>query len=231
MISLKKTLELPAAGLSGFEPPLSEEEGAIQASVHRFAKEVLRPLGAESPKTIVENVIRAVSEFAGEKEQFDDLTAMVLRYDPAPETAAGEGVEIYELTARLKEIPPLAEKVSAFLGRCGSPERVIFAVNLALEELIVNVISYGCNDEKDHLIRVEIHRGHPNEVKVLLIDDGRPFDPISHAPELNIGREVQQRAIGGLGIHLARKMMDEIHYRREKGHNITTLIKKYHSVT
>jgi sigma-B regulation protein RsbU (phosphoserine phosphatase) len=192
---------------------------------------LLRPLGAESPKTIVENVMRAVSEFAGEKEQFDDLTAMVLRYDPAPETAAGEGVEIYELTASLKEIPPLAEKVSAFLGRCGSPERVIFAVNLALEELIVNVISYGCNDGKDHLIRVEIHRGHPNEVKVVLIDDGHPFDPISHALELNIGREVQQRAIGGLGIHLARKMIDEIHYRREEGHNITTLIKKSHSVT
>lgn len=47
MMKLKKTLTLPAADLSGFEPPLEEEEAAIQASVHRFAKEVLRPLGTE----------------------------------------------------------------------------------------------------------------------------------------------------------------------------------------
>lgn len=43
MISIKKQVTLPAAGLSGFEPPMSEEELAIQASVHRFAKEVVRP--------------------------------------------------------------------------------------------------------------------------------------------------------------------------------------------
>lgn len=47
MMKLKKTLTLPAVGLSGFEPPLEEEEAAIQASVHRFAEEVLRPLGTE----------------------------------------------------------------------------------------------------------------------------------------------------------------------------------------
>lgn len=56
MITLKPTLTLPAAGLSGFETPLTEEEAAIQASVHRFAKEVLRPLGRELDRMSAEQV-------------------------------------------------------------------------------------------------------------------------------------------------------------------------------
>lgn len=56
MITLKPTLTLPAVGLSGFETPLSEEEAAIQASVHRFAKDVLRPLGRELDRMSTEQV-------------------------------------------------------------------------------------------------------------------------------------------------------------------------------
>ena len=63
MIPLKKEMTLPAAGLSGFEPPLIEEEVAIQASVHRFAKEVLRPIGRELDKMTAQEVIAPGSPF------------------------------------------------------------------------------------------------------------------------------------------------------------------------
>ena len=63
MIPLKKTLELPAAGLSGFEPPLSEDERAIQSSAHRFAKDVLRPLGTELDSMSAEDVIAPGSPY------------------------------------------------------------------------------------------------------------------------------------------------------------------------
>ncbi|SDI46040.1 MULTISPECIES: acyl-CoA dehydrogenase family protein [Pseudomonas] len=63
MISLKPNLTLPAVGLSGFETPLAEEEAAIQASVHRFAKDVLRPIGRELDRMSAEEVIAAGSPF------------------------------------------------------------------------------------------------------------------------------------------------------------------------
>lgn len=63
MITLKKEVTLPAAGLSGFEPPLSEEEAAIQSTVHRFAKEVLRPLGIALDKMSAEDAIAPGSPY------------------------------------------------------------------------------------------------------------------------------------------------------------------------
>lgn len=63
MISLKPNLTLPAAGMSGFETPLAEEEAAIQVSVHRFAKEVLRPLGRELDRMTASEVAAAGSPY------------------------------------------------------------------------------------------------------------------------------------------------------------------------
>lgn len=63
MLPLKPALTLPSAGLSGFEPPLSEEEAAIQGAVHRFAREVLRPLGMELDKMTAEEVVAPGSPY------------------------------------------------------------------------------------------------------------------------------------------------------------------------
>jgi len=63
MLTLKSKLTLPAAGLSGFEPPLTEEEAAVQAGVHRFARDVMRPLGAELDKLTAEQVIAPGSPY------------------------------------------------------------------------------------------------------------------------------------------------------------------------
>ncbi len=63
MLKLKSQLTLPAAGLSGFEPPLLEEEAAVQAGLHRFAREVLRPLGAELDRMPAEAVIAPGSPY------------------------------------------------------------------------------------------------------------------------------------------------------------------------
>jgi len=60
MIRLKSKVELPAVGLTGFETPLSEEERAIQDTVHRFARDVLRPIGRELDRMTPEEVIAAV---------------------------------------------------------------------------------------------------------------------------------------------------------------------------
>jgi alkylation response protein AidB-like acyl-CoA dehydrogenase len=73
MMTLKPRLTLPAAGLSGFEPPLSDEESAVQAGVHRFAREVLRPLGAELDKMSAADVVAPGSPYYGVFAEFAKL--------------------------------------------------------------------------------------------------------------------------------------------------------------
>ena len=73
MMTLKTELTLPAAGLSGFEPPLAEEEAAIQAGVHRFARAVLRPLGAELDRMTAAAVIAPGSPYYGVFAEFAKL--------------------------------------------------------------------------------------------------------------------------------------------------------------
>jgi len=72
MLKLKSKLTLPAAGLSGFEPPMSDEETAVQSGLHRFAKEVMRPLAAELDKMSAEDVIAPAGRDDG-RERFARL--------------------------------------------------------------------------------------------------------------------------------------------------------------
>ena len=88
MIPLKSTLTLPAAGMSGFEPPLAEEEAAIQASVHRFAKDVMRPVGIELDRMSADAVVAPGSLYYGVFAEFAKLGLdPALFADLPPETA------------------------------------------------------------------------------------------------------------------------------------------------
>jgi acyl-CoA dehydrogenase len=96
MISLKPTLTLPAAGFSGFETPLTEEEAAIQASVHRFAKEVLRPLGRELDRMTADEVAAPGSPYYSLYSEFAKL-----------------GLDL----ALLAELPPeMAVRIESMIG-------------------------------------------------------------------------------------------------------------------
>ena len=74
-----------------------------------------------------------------------------------------------------------------------------------------------------HEIEIAL-KSEPDAITIEITDDGRPFDPLSDAPEPDVGAAMEDRAIGGLGIHLVRAMMDEMSYRREGNKNHITLI-------
>jgi alkylation response protein AidB-like acyl-CoA dehydrogenase len=87
MMTLKTRLGMPAAGLSGFEPPLSDEESAVQAGVHRFARDVMRPLGAELDKMSSADVVAPNSPYYGVFAEF-------ARLGLDPSTLAGLPAEV-----------------------------------------------------------------------------------------------------------------------------------------
>ena len=99
---------------------------------------------------------------------------------------------------------------------------MVYRVTLVIEELVVNIINHG-HDDGVHDIEIAM-TSEPDALTVEIIDDGRPFDPLSDAPEPDLDSLLEDRPVGGLGIHLVRTMMDEVHYRREQDRNHTTLI-------
>jgi serine/threonine-protein kinase RsbW len=130
---------------------------------------------------------------------------------------------VIELHSELSEIARLAGQVEAFGARNNVPEAAIGHVNLALDELITNTISYGVVDQRSHRIRVTLRLDHGRLV-VELLDDGRPFAPFG-GDDPDVTRSLEDRAIGGLGIYFVRKLMDHVDYQHVNGQNRVTLIK------
>ena len=125
----------------------------------------------------------------------------------------------------LESVHSANDEVSRWLaGRGGSPEMEYFA-NLAIEELGTNCIKYGYDDAKEHWIEVNLSVS-ANDVILTITDDGRPFNPLA-APDSEVTAALEERPIGGLGIHLVRKMADRMEYIREQGRNKLTLYKTF----
>jgi anti-sigma regulatory factor (Ser/Thr protein kinase) len=132
---------------------------------------------------------------------------------------------VLHLTVRtdLSEIGRIATEVEAFCEERGLGDEVAQAVNLSLDELLTNTISYGYDDAADHVIEVEL-AADGDRLTVVLRDDARAFDPTeAEAPDLDA--DLDDRPIGGLGIHLVRSFMDEVRYSRSNGYNLLTLTK------
>ena len=98
-----------------------------------------------------------------------------------------------------------------------SPKRA-YAVRLALDELLSNVIRYAYDDAAVHRIGLKLETGVP--FALTIEDDGKPFDPLADAPPPVLDGPVEDRPIGGLGLHILKKMGLRLAYRREAGRNV-----------
>ena len=104
------------------------------------------------------------------------------------------------------------------------PESLTFKVNLVLEELGINILTHG-GKGKERRPEIEIvltSEDHALTIEVL--DDGHPFDPLQDSPKPDLTATIEGRPIGGLGIHLVRNLMDDLHYQRDAGKNRLTLV-------
>lgn len=131
-----------------------------------------------------------------------------------------------ELTLRndLAEIPRLAEAVDHYCACAGIPAATAYSVNLALDELITNVVSYGYDDGASHAIRVSLRVGG-GLLTTEIEDDGKPFDPLDRA-DPDVDADVDDRKVGGLGIFLVKRMMDSVRYQRSGDRNHLVMVKR-----
>jgi serine/threonine-protein kinase RsbW len=132
---------------------------------------------------------------------------------------------VFELRSDPAEIDRLGVEVEHFGTSYALPPATVFAVNLALEEVITNIISYGYDDNsREHVIGVALSVVD-GAVLATVDDDGRFFDP-GNAREPDVTVPLEQREVGGLGVLLVRKLMDDVTYRRSGSRNRLTLRKQ-----
>jgi sigma-B regulation protein RsbU (phosphoserine phosphatase) len=103
----------------------------------------------------------------------------------------------------------------------GVPYEVAFGLDLAVHEAVENVIRHGSHDGALIHLRLRFRCDH-ERVEVVIVDDGRAFDPLS-VPAPTMPQRIEDVIPGGQGIHLMRHFTDEVRYRRERGQNVLTL--------
>ena len=130
----------------------------------------------------------------------------------------------FELKSSLSELDELCQNLETFGKKFGLSKKLIFEINLALDELFTNIISYGFKDDKEHRIKVTLTPRN-NELCLCIEDDGKPFNPVDvESPD--VACSVEECKIGGLGIHIMKKLMDEVCYERCGDKNVLNLKKK-----
>ena len=135
-----------------------------------------------------------------------------------------EGSITIRLPADLREIERLNRLVRRFGKLHEIPSRTLYALNLALDELVTNTILYGFEDVTGQELCVQMTvRG--GELHGELVDEGREFNPMNFPPP-NLDAPLRDRELGGLGLHLVRSLMDRLDYRREGSKNVLTLMKR-----
>src|SRR5262245_9895035 len=195
------------------------DEGGNQFSEPRL-EEFLLQAGGSSAMELVRGAVDQVRRHSAGAPQSDDITALTLKYL----LTAGESMSeatVVEVKNCLSEIERVTRVAEDFARRHQIDAETSHNLKLALDETLTNIMSYAYDNAVEHIIvaRLSLTQG---KLIVEVEDDGIPFNPLS-APEPDTKQSLEERSIGGLGIYLVRKLMDELEYRRQNGRNILTM--------
>ena len=133
--------------------------------------------------------------------------------------------EILDVTIKnqLSEINRVNEDFNVFADQHEIPKTISRKMNIMFDELLNNTISYAYRDDNEHDIEVKVELAG-KRLTLTILDDGIPFNPFgTETPNTELSLE--EREIGGLGIHLVRNVMDEVSYQRRINKNVVTLVK------
>ena len=125
------------------------------------------------------------------------------------------------IPARLSEVRELSSMVEEFGDANGLPDPKVFVINLALDELITNTVTHGLEDKADAEIRIRM-RVRADTLILVMEDNGQPFDPTEDT-NADITSSLEERAIGGLGLHLVKSFADRVSYEFVEGRNRLTM--------
>ena len=177
----------------------------------------LEPGSAEA-ETELEVVKREIDRFAGEAPQFDDITMLCLRY-------LGEDMKRMTIKAAVENLDRVLAFVDEQLEAAGCPMKTQMQIDVAVEEIFVNIAHYAYEPGSGNaVIGIKVD-GDPMTARITFADSGIPYDPTA-AEDPDVTLPAEERDVGGLGVYMVKKSMDEMHYEYKDGQNILTIAKK-----
>lgn len=167
-----------------------------------------------SSRELLESLHKDIDSFVGLADQFDDITMLSIQIKQV-----NSSFEEISLKPCLDNLDQVTDFIDNLLSEGGVSNKLIFKVNMAIDEIYSNIARYsgatearvGCNVSE-------------NKVSLRFVDNGSPYDPTVHEdPDTTLSAD--EREIGGLGIYMVKKIMDEISYEYKDGRNILILEK------
>ena len=185
--------------------------------------ETLNKYHEMNPEDIVKNMKKDIDKFVGQADQFDDITMLCCQYYGFDESSNGS-MKNYKMDADVDNIDKMIEPIMTSLEAADANPKAIYQINLALEEILVNVARYAYSPNKGIIdISYEIS-DNPKKLRVIIKDKGKAFNPLEKE-EPDLDASVQDRKIGGLGIYIVKNIVDDIKYERINDENILEFIK------
>ena len=127
--------------------------------------------------------------------------------------------------AKINRIPWLTEQIDALLEGLDCPIKAQMQIDVAIDELLANIASYAYETGEGQVTVRFDFQPDDRTVALTFIDKGIPYDPLAK-PDPDVALEVEKRSVGGLGIFLVKKTMDDMTYARRDGHNMLTIRKR-----
>lgn len=176
------------------------------------------------PARVARQVSDVLASFQGEEEQSDDITMLCL-WTGSAETGSARDVLEQTVPARMEYLDILLKEADRYLARHLERPEEITKLEIALEEIFTNVVNYAYGKEEGELnLSCLLDQGEGSLV-LRLKDRGVPFNPLGRKePDLTL--PLEQRPVGGLGIFMVKKFVDQAEYEYRDGCNILTLKKK-----
>ncbi len=128
------------------------------------------------------------------------------------------------LTNKISELEKIRDGLERLGEEWGIDPQTCMSVNLALEEAFTNIVNYAFENNDPQEIVIDMNKAD-DRLSITITDEGRPYDPTQN-PEPDTSLPAEERPIGGLGIFLIRKIMDEVAYERNGNKNHLTLVKQ-----
>jgi sigma-B regulation protein RsbU (phosphoserine phosphatase) len=184
--------------------------------------DALAPLAQAGASGVVDAVAQDVWRFQGKADQADDVTILGLNFFKEESGASAARLDL-SMKNDLSAIADIIQTFTEFAEENGLGTAIRRKINLALDDLLNNVVSYAYEDDAEHEVQLHVELSD-KRLGITIRDDGIPFNPFDMiTPKITEG--VDDREVGGLGVHLVRRLMDDVTYHRRTGENVVQFFK------
>ena len=210
----------PHDHLIGFSDGITEADNSQKELYGESRLETILTRHADlTPKELCDTIVNDVLDFSNSAPQADDITLLHLQWQPQElaEPKIGTHLKV-DFINDISELEPLQKVVELFCNTHQMSGTMTMNINLILEELLTNIIFYGYQDHAQHVIYITFEKG-ASDITLTIEDDAVAFNPLEQEA-IDIDTLLEDKPIGGLGIHFVKKLTQSIAYERTDEGNI-----------